>query len=287
MITSLQSATGAEARRPVALSPGLRRTLHLGWSRTIIEVKEIIRDPMGGFFLLLLPVLLLLVFGSIFDDTIEGTGVSRRQYFVAGIIASSVVGTTFSNLAIGIAVQRHQGVLKRLGGTPLPRTSYFIGRIGAASAVTLVQDAVILAIGVLAFGVDLPQSGTHWLRLGWVLILGVAVGCTLGLAYTRLIPSAKSAPAITQPPYLILQFISGVFFVFTELPGWMQNVATVFPLRWIAQGLRSVFLPDAFGANEAGGGWQLEWVAGVLAIWLVVGTLLALRGFRWTNDGAA
>ncbi len=286
MTTSLEVSINRQDRQPAALKPGLRRTLRLGWSRTIIEVKDIIRDPQSGFFLLLLPVLLLVIFGSIFDNEIEGTGVNIRQYFVAGIIASSIVGTTFSNLAIGIAVQRHSGVLKRLGGTPLPKASYFIGRIGSAAFVTVIHVVVMLAIGVLLFDVDLPDGATQWLRLVWVIVLGVSVGCTLGLAYSGFIPSAKAAPAMTQPPYLILQFISGVFFVFTDLPGWMQNVATVFPLRWMAQGLRSVFLPEEFGVAEAGNSWQLEWVAGALFIWLAVGTLLALRGFRWTDQRA-
>jgi hypothetical protein len=52
---------------------------------------------------------------------------------------------------------------------------------------------------------------------------------------------------------IILQFFSGVFFVFTDLPGWMQQVAALFPLKWMTQGMRSVFLPDSFAAQEVAG----------------------------------
>ena len=65
-------------------------------------------------------------------------------------------------------------------------------------------------------------------------------------------PGAR-APAVVTPVALVLQFISGVFFVFTELPPWMQQVAALFPLKWMCQGMRSVFLPDSFAAQEAAG----------------------------------
>ena len=80
---------------------------------------------------------------------------------------------------------------------------------------------------------------------------------------------ADSAPALITPIVLVLQFISGVFFVYTELPTWMQNIAAIFPLKWLTQGMRSVFLPDTFEAAEASGSWQLSWVAVVLVIWTV------------------
>ena len=62
---------------------------------------------------------------------------------------------------------------------------------------------------------------------------------------------------MVSPVVIVLQFISGVFFVYSELPSWMQDIAAVFPLKWLAQGMRSVFLPESFAAQEVGGSWQL------------------------------
>jgi ABC-2 type transport system permease protein len=84
---------------------------------------------------------------------------------------------------------------------------------------------------------------------------------------------------------LVLQFISGVFFVFSELPTWMQNVASVFPLKWLAQAMRSVFLPESAAALESSGSWQLGMAAAVLFAWIIVGALLATWSFRWTPRG--
>lgn len=67
----------------------------------------------------------------------------------------------------------------------------------------------------------------------------------------------------------------------------MQTVASLFPLKWMAQGMRSVFLPDYFAAEEAAGSWQLGLVALVLVAWTIGGLVLALTTFRWRrrDDG--
>ena len=89
------------------------------------------------------------------------------------------------------------------------------------------------------------------------------------------------------PFVLVLQFISGVFFQFDQLPSWMQQVASVFPLKWMAQGMRSVFLPDEAAALEPSGSWQLGGIAAVLLVWLVAGLVVGARWFRWRrrDDG--
>lgn len=108
----------------------------------------------------------------------------------------------------------------------------------------------------------------------------------LGIAYSVLIKSGRSATALVLPPVLVLQFISGVFFQFDQLPAWMQNVAAAFPLKWMAQSMRSVFLPDDARALEVGGSWQHGLTAAVLLVWLVAGAIVAIRTFRWQRaDG--
>jgi ABC-2 type transport system permease protein len=61
----------------------------------------------------------------------------------------------------------------------------------------------------------------------------------------------------------------------------MQQFAAVFPLKWLCQGMRSVFLPDSFQRQELAGSWELGRVALVLLVWSAVALVLALRTFRW------
>jgi ABC-2 type transport system permease protein len=77
-----------------------------------------------------------------------------------------------------------------------------------------------------------------------------------------------------------------VFFLFSQVPTWLQSIAAVFPLKWMAQGLRSVFLPDALAAEEPAASWELSRVALVLALWCIGGLLLCVATFRWQEGGA-
>lgn len=259
--------------------------LALGVARSGLEIKQYLRNGMTLVFSLAYPVMMLVIFGAIFDYDVA-PGVPFIQYFLAGMIATGLLGNSFQTLGIQIAIERDRGVLKRLAGTPMPRSAYFLGKVLMVLVAGLVEEALLLAIGTAFYGLTLPGTASDWLTLVWVSLLGLAA-CTLcGIAISSLPRDGKQAAAVISPIALVLQFISGVFFVFTQLPGWMQGIASVFPLRWLAQGLRSVFLPERLGAQEAGGGWQLGTVAAVLGAWVLVGLVLCLVTFRWTRrDG--
>jgi ABC-2 type transport system permease protein len=96
-----------------------------------------------------------------------------------------------------------------------------------------------------------------------------------------LLRNAKSASAILTPVVLVLQFTSGVFVIFTDLPGALQRLGEAFPLKWLAQGMRSVFLPEDFAMAEARQSWEHPATAVVLALWLIIGLVVAVRTFRW------
>jgi ABC-2 type transport system permease protein len=250
-------------------------------SRASVELKEFFRQREAVVFTVLLPVLLLVVFGAVLDYDI-GSDVTFTQYFMAGIIAAGILGASLQNMAISIATERSDGTLKSLAGTPMPKSAYFVGKIVQVLAVSLVIIAVLLLIGVVIYDVDLP-SGSEWLTFAWVSVLGAASCTLLGIAVSSLAKNGRSASATVTPFALVLQFISGVFFVFGSMPTWMQTVASFFPLKWMGQGLRSVFLPDALAAAEPAGSWELGRVALVLGAWCVAGLMLCVATFRWQD----
>ena len=73
---------------------------------------------------------------------------------------------------------------------------------------------------------------------------------------------------------------------FSQVPTWMQTIAAFFPLKWMAQGMRYVFLPGEYAALEQNGEWNIAGVAIALTIWLVVGLVLARVTFRWNRGDA-
>ena len=263
--------------RPTAL-PSLARVFRV---RAGVELKEFFRQRESVVFTLMFPVILLVVFGAVLNYEIGG-GVSFTQYFMAGVIAAGILGASLQNMAIGIATERSDGTLKHLAGTPMPKAAYFIGKVVQVLAVTVATIVILLVVGTVLYGIDLP-SGTQWLTFAWVALLGSAACTLLGIAVSSLPKNGRSASAMVTPFALVLQFISGVFFRFDQIPTWMQSIASVFPLKWMAQGLRSVFLPDALAAQEPAGSWELGRVALVLAVWVAVGLVLCVRTFRWRD----
>ena len=258
----------------------LPSTLKIGVSRGFLELKQFFRQRESVVFTLLFPILLLLIFGSVFKDEIA-PGVTFSQYFVAGMIASGLVNTGFQQLAITIPMERDDGTLKRLRGTPAPASSYFIGKIILVFVSMSIQVILLLIFGILLYGITLPSDSAHWITFIWVMLLGLISSTLLGIAFSSVPKSGRGASAVVSPIVIILQFFSGVFFVFTQLPSWMQNFAAIFPLKWLTQGMRAVFLPDSFATQEVAGSWELGKIALFLGMWSIAGFFLALKTFRW------
>jgi ABC-2 type transport system permease protein len=241
------------------------------------------RQRESVVFTLAFPIILLAIFGSVFKTTLA-EGVTFSQYFVAGMIASGLVNTGFQQLAITIPMEREFGSLKRLRGTPMHVASYFIGKSLLVLVSMAIQVVLLLAGGMIFFGVQLPSDPYKWLTFTWLIVLGSAASTALGIAFSSVPKSGRGASAVVSPVVIILQFFSGVFFVFTDLPGWMQQVAAIFPLKWMTQGMRSVFLPDSFALREVAGTWETERTFLILMAWLVAGIFLAIRTFKWSRD---
>ena len=274
-----------------AFTPG--RTLRLGVARVRWEVRQYFRERDTVFFTFLFPTVIFLVFAAAFSNADpvgarpDGTGgVTIAAYYLPGLVAAGVVLSGVQNLGIAIAQERSDGTLKRLGGSPLPVVSYFIGKAGSVLVTAVIQLLLLLAVAHLAFGVALPDDATHWLRFVWIFLLSILMATVLGIGVSGIPRSGRSASAVIVPILLVLQFVSGVYFTFTDLPTWLQNVAGFFPVKWVAQGMRSVFLPERFAAAEQQGTWDLGTAALVLVAWTVVGLVAARVSFRWVRrDG--
>jgi ABC-2 type transport system permease protein len=137
--------------------------------------------------------------------------------------------------------------------------------------------AVLLIIGWAAYGASLPARTAPALAV--TVALGSIAFCCLGYALASVIRNEDAAQPITQAVMLPLYFISGVFVPITTLPGWLVDVADVFPVRHLAAALLAAYNPHTSGSGFAGGHLL------VVAIWGVGGLALALRRFSWLPLG--
>ena len=262
------------------------RTFRLGATRIAYEVRGYFRQGDTVFFTFLFPLVMLTIFATAFSEgdfgkDADGNAVTAAAFYLPAMLAAGVLLSGLQNMAVDIAMEKSDGTLKRLAGSPLPVFSYFVGKIGQVFVTGTLQAASILLLAAIVFRVPLPTEVERWATFAWVFVLGVVTSAILGIALSGVPKSGKSATAVVIPITLVLQFISGVYLSFTQLPEWLQNIASVFPLKWMAQGMRAVFLPESFEVLERGETWDLPGVALVTALWLVFGLIAARLTFRW------
>jgi ABC-2 type transport system permease protein len=263
-------------------------TLALGLDRTGLELKMYSREKESVFFSFLFPILLLSLFSVIFSSQFEESaaqgGMTAGQFFLPGMIAAGVLLTSFQTMALSVATERDDGSLKRLRATPMPPVAYFLGKVGLVGVSSVAQTVLLLLVARLFFGVTLPSDVDRWAVFVVVFVLGVFSGTVIGIAYSSLATS-RSIGAVVIGPMLVLQFISGVYIAFDDVPTWLQQVAALFPLKWIAQGMRSVFLPAEMASGEMAGAWETGRTLLVLLAWAIAGLVLCVTTFRWFKRG--
>ncbi|MEU1178286.1 ABC transporter permease [Streptomyces sp. NPDC005820] len=269
--------------RARTVSPRLPRAWTLGLHRGALELKQFFRQREQVVFTFAFPVVFLFLFASIFKDDVGGAGVTASQLYVPAMMAAGIMSTSFQSLGISIAIERDEKVLRRLRGTPMPPASYFLGKIWLVLVTGALETVVLLLVGTTLYDVDLPSSAAHWFDFAWIFVLGLTACALLGIAISSVPKSGKSATSVVVLPFLVLQFISGVYISVATIPDWMLSVGALFPLKWMCQGLRGVFLPDSARVLEQAGSWEFGRVALVLGAWCVGGLVLCLLTFRWKN----
>jgi ABC-2 type transport system permease protein len=236
------------------------------WRQYRLERRMFWRNPSAAFFGVLLPLLLLAIFGAVFSSRAKDLNV-----IVPGIAGMSVMSATFTSLAYNLTTLRERGILKRLRGTPLPPSAYLAGLAGNALANAVLQLVLVIVAGNLVFGVAWP---TDWAALIVFAAAGVVCFAALGVALSHAIPNPESAPAYVNAVFLPQILIAGVFYDDENAPSLIRHIAEVLPLKHLIDGLS--------GAMVRGEGIAQHTTALlVLGTWAVVGATLAIRGFSW------
>jgi ABC-2 type transport system permease protein len=253
--------------RPAAGPLLLRQVRH--------QNRLFLRNPFSAFFALALPLMFLLLFGSLNSgQTLEARGgISYAQFLTPGLLAFAVVSTCYTGLVTGVAMNRDMGILKRVRGTPLPAWIYVAARILSSVWFSVVSAVVMVGVGVVVFDVEII-----WRMLPAAvatLLLGSACFCALGMAVAALVPNGEAAPIVANFTVLPVAFISDLFFPMDTAPAWLRAVGSVFPVKHFALALEETFNPFATGT-----GWQWAHLA-VLGLWGVAGLLVAVRKFQW------
>jgi ABC-2 type transport system permease protein len=238
------------------------------------DQKVFWRDPASVFFTVMLPLVFLFIFATIFgNDEIEERGVKTTTYYVPAIVSLAVISATTQSLAINLTQDRERGLLKRVRGTPLPTAAFVAGRVGNSLVVSVLMVVLVSLIGKLVYDVSLPTETIPAILV--TLAVGAFSFCCLGFALTAAIPSEDAAPAVSNAVILPLYFISGVFIPDSEIPSGVLDFADVFPIRHFFEAFFTAWDPNTTGAG-------FEWGdLAIVAAWGLAGLAIALRFFRW------
>jgi ABC-2 type transport system permease protein len=245
------------------------------------DLRASMRNPRARFFTFFFPILLLVIFASVFGHgttVVDGVRVKLARYYVPGILAMSIINATYSNLVVSIAALRESGVLKRRRATPVAPAVLVGGQAIATLIVAMIMAAILLLVAKLGYGVGFAPGALVALII--TSVLGALAFACLGYAVSALIGSPDAAQPVVQATMLPLWFISGVFIPQANLGPMLRAIAKVFPVEHLAGGLHAASINASF--SSALSGTDLL----VLAAWGGGAAAFAAWRFSWLPSTA-
>jgi ABC-2 type transport system permease protein len=205
--------------------------------------------------------------------SVDSTSLKYIDFLVPGLLAMALSQSAVVAVSGSLVSMRQRNIFRRLRVTPLPLVEFAIARVLSQLVLALTQTAVLLGVGALAFGVHLSSNV---LALVPLVILGALAFIMLGFLLGAFAKTSEAADAVANIVTLPMVFLAGVFFPLDGAPGWLQAVAKVLPLTYLANGLRDVAIR---GHSLSAIGIDLAVLGGTS---LVLGAI-AIRFFRWDS----
>ncbi|HUF98075.1 MAG TPA: ABC transporter permease [Ilumatobacter sp.] len=239
------------------------------------------RSPVAVFFTLGLPVFMLVLFNALFGDgTVEAAGGewSVQQFYTGGLAAFTAVSATYTNLVNVVPIRRDTGILKRWRSTPMPLPVYLGGWVSSAVVIAFGGVVLQLTLGIVAYDLSIDTAKVPAMIV--TFLVGVVSFAALGLGVASLVPNQDSAPAVANATILPLAFVSDTFIPLEDAPSWLK-FADYLPLKPFVNAFQGTLNPfveaPAFDLKKLG----------IVAVWGMVGLLLASAKFSWEPSSTA
>ncbi|GBD20649.1 hypothetical protein HRbin28_01094 [bacterium HR28] len=234
-------------------------------AQTSMELRLTLRSGEGLLVTLVIPPALLVFFAAL---GIAPSGYDRPiDFLLPSMLALAVMSIGLVSLGIRTAYERHYGVLKRLGATPLGRGRLLGAKILAVLAIEVVQALILVLVGV-SFG--WRPSGSIVLAF-LTMLVGTATFASLGLFIAGTF-RAETTLALANGLYLLLILLGGIAWPVERLPGPLAIIGLALPSNALASALRQTLTPSP--------GWPITQL-GALLLWTLLILALARRTFRW------
>jgi ABC-2 type transport system permease protein len=243
------------------------------WKLTWIEIKIFMREPLGAFGTIVVPVLVFVVLGRI-----GGTALSTRSVTVIDLVrvglpvfgAILIAISSVLSLVTIITIYREGGILKRLRATPLRPPTILTAHVIVKLLLTIVTLVLMMAAGKRYYPVDMRVPIVSF---GAALVLSTWSILSIGFVIASVVPTARFAQPIGAAIMYAMVGFSGLFVPLQAMPPGMRMLARLVPLTYAVSLLRGIWNGEPWSAH-------LGDVAALLAVF-AIGVAISSRVFRW------
>jgi len=246
----------------------MKNLIKMSW----MEAKLFLREPIGAFFTLVFPLMMLFLFGTIYgnEPTAYFNGYGTVDVSVPAYTAMIIATTGLMGLVITMATYREKGVLRRLRTTPVHPLTILCAQVIVFFLMTLLGMVLLIIAGKLVYNMRFEGNILS-------VLAGFVLSClsffALGFILSSLLSTARTAQVVGMVILYPMLFLSGAGFPRELLPETVKKISTFLPLTYVVNLLRGLWIGES---------WNLHWSeVAFLSIMLVAGVLISVKLFRW------
>jgi len=239
---------------------------------TWMETKLFLREPIGAFFTLVFPLMMLFLFGSIYGNEPSQyfNGYGSMDVSVPAYTAMIIGTSGLMSITITMAAYRENGILRRLRATPISPLVVLAAQVIVVFAMTSLGMVLLIVAGKLVYHVRFEGNALSVLA-GFVLSSLSFFG--LGFILAGIMPTARTAQVVGMVLLYPMLFLSGAGFPRELLPEAIKKVSTFLPLTYVVNLLRGLWIGEAWSNHLLN--------VGVLTGMLIIGVIISAITFRW------
>jgi len=206
------------------------------------------------------------------EDRLEIAGSRYVDWLIPGLLGMDIMSTGLWGIGFSIVQARVRKLLKRLIASPMRKRDYLLAQLFARLVFLAAEVSVLVAFGILAFG--MPVRGS-FVAIAVLSLVGALAFGGLGLLLASRVRTFEAISGLLNLVMLPMWVLSGVFFSSSNFPAVMQPVIQALPLTALNDSLRAVILE---GSSLAGVAGELA----IMAAWGIASFGLAMRMFKWS-----
>jgi ABC-2 type transport system permease protein len=248
-------------------------TLRGLWKLTWIEIKVFLREPLGAFGTVGVPVLLFIVLGRYTNLRIAPAPASGHGFSGASlpVLVSILISiSAVLSLVTIISIYREGGILKRLRATPLRPYTILTAHVIVKLLLTAITLFLMFLAGKRYFPAD---AQVPWFSFTLALMIATWSILSIGFLIASIVPTARFAQPVGAVILYPMIAISGLFVPIQYLPPTLRAVAHALPLTYAVNLLQGIWNGDGWSAHMGD--------VAALTVMFLICTVLSTKIFRW------